>query len=239
MGKTISVGIAPAVRERFPTITVAAFAVDGLREFHAEGTLVGVEEIRRQLIAEGLTLDTLLQEPRIALWREALRSCGIKPSTFRGSAEQLVRRVLRGEEIDAPAMVRRYCEASAQNIAPLGAYDVQRLPTNAIELREGRTGDHFTPLGGRAEDMLLKREIVVYACGDEVVCWAFNVRDSALTSLTENTNTALFLSEAVADVHLDASLRALRELRMLFIAAGLTPTEIAMTDGLPEIAIEL
>ncbi len=239
MGRSITVGITSPVLARFPAVTVAAFGVTGLREFDAAGLLAGAEEIRRQLQAEGLTIETILQDRRIAQWRDALRACGIKASDFRGSAEQLVRRTLRGEEIEAPPMVRFYCEASARNVAPLGAYDADRLPGNVVELREARPDDRFTPLGGRAEEMPLRREVIVYACGPEVVCWAFNVRDSALTSLSAQTDNALFVSEAVTDVHVDASVRALRELRVAFINAGLSPTPIAMTDGMPEIAIEL
>ena len=170
---------------------------------------------------------------RIAGWRDAFRKQGLKPATYRSSPEALARRLLRGQSLTTPLpVVNTYNAVSIRFLAPIGGYDVDRLPGHDIDLRFARPSqDIFTPLGGRREDMPLLDEVVVYAAGDEITCWAFNHRDSARTCLREETQKVLFLSEAVTIEQKDVSLLALQELRrLLFAAYGGNVSSILIAD---------
>jgi len=114
-------------------------------------------------------------------------------------------------------------------------YDLERVDEKAasrdIVLRFAKPGDHFEPLGGRPEDFPLRADIPVYACGTEVLCWAFNVRDSAATSLVEGTRSALFVGEALSEDQADRLLAAISELRATLESAGIAAGFVATADA--------
>ena len=107
-------------------------------------------------------------------------------------------------QTDLP-LVELYSEVATRHLAPQGGYDVDRLPPDDIELRFARPDDQFAPIGGG--EMPLTDKVAVYASGSTVLCWAYNCRDSRETCLTEDTDTGLFLGEAVT-ARQHAALRA-------------------------------
>ena len=222
--------VAPDVLGRFPELACGGFLADRLNDA-AVSPAPPYESIREALSGEGITVEEIAAEPRIAAWRAAIQASGIKASKFRGSAEQLARRVLRGGSIEAPPLVDLYCRLSARHLAPLGAYDVDRLPGSDVELRHARSSDSFGPLGSGAEVMPLTAAVPVYAIGDVVLCWMFNVRDSALTSLIPSTRRALFLSESLNPAQRQSSERALNALREALLNAGADAGEIVWTTA--------
>lgn len=220
----IRIEIDPAVLEQFPECRVGGFLARGLR---AAAERVRLEEPS----IEGVFLETLTEEPRIREWRRAYQQIGVKPSTFRGSAEQLARRLLRGSWISTPLpLVNLYSAVSVKHLTPMGAYDVERLPEPSVVLRLPREGDVFHPLGGRPEDMPLRPEIVVYASGSEVTCWAFNHRDSVKTALQPETDLGIFMAEAVSPVQVESLDAAFSELARNLREAGAEVGELAGAD---------
>ena len=127
-------------------------------------------------------------------------------------------------------LVDLYCEVATRHLAPLGGYDVDRLPAEDIELRLARPdGDSFAPLGGG--DMPLADRVAVYASGSTVLCWAYNCRDSRDTCLTEDTDTGLFLGEAVTARQHRALRAALDDLAGRLSAAGAEVGEVVYADA--------
>lgn len=222
MAGDLELRIAPEVVERHPDVVVRAVQASDL--VAASGRVVGPssEAIRRQLESEGVAAGTLSRHPAIAAWREAIGRCGLKPSRYRSSAEALARRWLSGEGVvSAVALVQLYCRVSALHLAPLGAFDLDRLPGEAVELRLGRPStDRFVPLGGDGGSMVITGRVVVYGSGSTVLTYAFNHRDSAETCLTTTTTRAVFLGEATT-AEQDRRLRAaLADLRQYLEQAG-------------------
>ena len=81
--------------------------------------------------------------------------------------------------------------------APMGAYDVAKLPGKDLTLRLAQPAtDQFEPLGGSASSFPLNDDLVVYGSGDTVLCWGFNCRDSAQTCVDEHSRDILFFCEA-------------------------------------------
>jgi len=220
---SIHLTITPEVIRRFPEVVVGGVLVE---EINSAAPQVDGDQLlqcaNEQLQHDNITMATLTSTPVISDWRNAILACGLKPSTFLSSPEALARRLLKGNGIHTPLpVVDAYCAISARHLAPLGGYDVDRLPSTSFELREGRPkSDAFEPLGGRASDMPITNNVVVYALGDEVVCFAFNVRDSRRTCLTSETRRAVFFSEAVSLAQQDRMNAALADLAAVLAGYG-------------------
>lgn len=195
----------------FPDVVVGGFLVDHLDRLDATADVEGlVREVQQSLLSTLVTNDGLMRDLRVIDWRWAIARSGLRASSFRGSVEQLGRRFLRGEAFSTPlAAVTAYCAFSAQHLAPLGAYDWDRLPLPQIRLRLCRDGDTYEPLAGRAHEMPLTKDLVVYGCGDEIISYAWNVRDSARSCLLPGTRRGVFIGEAATASQQQASASAL------------------------------
>ncbi|MFO0754894.1 MAG: phenylalanine--tRNA ligase beta subunit-related protein [Byssovorax sp.] len=233
--------IARSVCDPFPSIRVGAFLASDLER--AVDRLDGPASLARAraaLQAASLSTANLLDDPRIREWRGAVARCKLKPSAVRSSAEQLVRRIVGPNQFATGLpLVDTYCAVSAKHVAPIGGYDAEKLPSDVIVLRLARPAtDAFTALGGRAEDMPLGESVAVYASADEVLCYAFNHRDSQKTSLDAATGRAVFFSEAVHECQWEHAETALCELRELLGAAGAQVSPVVWaTPSAPSIAI--
>ena len=236
---TLRLEIDPAVAAEYPEILVGGFVVDGLDR------LSGVPEdvfssARPDLEGDGLTLQNLPGDPRIQGWREAIGRCGLKASTFKSSPEQLGRRLLKGGEISTPIpVVNAYCAVSARHLAAMGGYDLSRLPVTDLRLRPARPeADSFSPIGGKSKDFPLSEKVVVYAAGDEVICFAFNHRDSRNTSITPETRRAVFFSEGASRAHHDSVRKSLAELADRLRGWGASPEPAAYATATdPELSL--
>jgi DNA/RNA-binding domain of Phe-tRNA-synthetase-like protein len=235
----IVIEISDAVLTRFPGIRCGGFAAANLpRDEATLGSLApDSDRIRAALASDGVNLETITQDDRIASWRTAIQGSGLKAAKVRGSAEQLARRYLRGDRIGGPGLVRSYCAFSALFVAPLGGYDVDRLPSRRIDLRHARTDDTFDPLGGDPSSMPLLPTVPVYAAGHVLLCWMLNVRDSATTALTDATSHALFLTEALTPTQANASTQAIEALRDHLHRAGADVGPIAWNDARGQVVI--
>lgn len=231
MSNDIVLDISAALRAQFAGIRCAGFRAAGLRALDLHEAIPDAATVAAGLAAKGLHAETVTLDPRIAAWRSAIQVCGLKAAKVRGSAEQLVRRFSRGDNIGGPPLVQVYCAASATAVAPLGGYDVARLPTSRIELRFAESGDMFDPLGGDASAMPLAPTIPIYAAGTAVICWMFNVRDARTSALTAETDEALFVSEALTPLQCDASAEALRILASTLREAGASIAPITWDDA--------
>lgn len=212
---------------RHPEVVVGGLVASGLISASAVlGDSALPYDTRAELVERGLTIERLADHPVVADWRAAIAACGLKPSTYKGSVEQLVRRTLKTGPLHTPLpLVDMYCDVAARHLAPLGAYDVGLLLSPAaITLRlADPEGDEFRPLGAaRDDEMPLTPKVAVYAAGTTVICWAYNCRDSRDTCLVSDTDVGLFLGEAVTARQHEPLRAAFADLRDRLSAAGAT-----------------
>ena len=189
------------------------------------------EDTALALVNQDVTIELVADHPLVKDWRTAIAACGLKPSTYKSSPEQLARRTLKSGPVRTGLpLVDLYCEVATRHLAPLGGYDVDRLPLEPTSLRLARADDTFVPLGGG--DMPLTDKVAVYAAGSTVICWAYNCRDSRETCLTEDTDSGVFLGEAVTARQHDALRTALDDLagRLRGAGASVGPTVYASRD---------
>ena len=227
---SFSVHITGEIAERHPEILVGGLLASNLR---AAASAVAAApfptDTEQALVDQDVTLELLADHPLVRDWRGAISACGLKPSTYKSSPEQLARRTLKSGPVRTGlALVDLYCEVATRHLAPLGGYDTDRLPAQAIDLRLARPDDAFSPLGGG--EMPLTDKVAIYGAGATVICWAYNCRDSRETCLTEDTDTGLFIGEAVTARQHGALRIALADLAGRLAAAGASVGPVAFAD---------
>lgn len=230
----VQLSLDPSILGREPEIVAGGFMATGLKAAAEACTNLDevFQEVKGSLEAAGVTGQNAVERPEIAHWREAIQACGLKASKYKGSVEQLVKRVLKKGVVQTPLpLVSLYCAVSAKHLAPLGAYDLDRLSEPSITLRLGRPeADTFAPLGG-GDDLPITDQVALYAIGNQVICWAYNVRDSRETCLTAETETGIFLGEAVHPSQRDGLREALDELKERLTNLGATTGDVVLFDG--------
>ena len=95
-----------------------------------------------------LTVERLAAHPAAAAVRKLFRAAGCDPTRYRPSAEALLRRVLKGDELPAidPCVDLNNC-VSVELVVPACVMDVSGI-TPPFTLRAGRPGESMTSLRG-------------------------------------------------------------------------------------------
>ena len=226
---SFSVGIAGEIAERHPEILVGGLLAANLRATASVAAAAFPDDTEQALVNQDVTLELVADHPLIRDWRTAISACGLKPSTYKSSPEQLARRTLKSGVVRTGlALNDLYCEVATRHLAPVGGYDTERLPAPAIDLRLARPDDAFMPRGGG--ELPLTDRVAVYAAGSTVICWGYNCRDSRETGLTEDTETGLFIGEAVTARQHGALRIALADLAGRLAAAGASVGPVVFAD---------
>ncbi len=193
----VNVSISNDVLKTFPELQVAAVRVRFEDARDLQGTMDRLEGDLEFLRNEVERFDPITSMPEIATWRSAYGRMGVKPSKFHSSIEALMRRVKKGQDIRTGLeVVDFYNLISIREKSPVGAYDAQKLQMQEIKMRKALPHeDRFDPLGSNTEAFPLSKDLVVYASGNNVLCWGFNTRDSTLSSVDQTSKEVLFFSE--------------------------------------------
>lgn len=183
--------IAPGIFRKYPQVEVGWLTAD----IHPVPMDPKVEQWKGSLAAwlssRGITLENLSSCPEVARWRQVFGSMGVKPSKYRCSLEALLRRALKENSLwTVNSVVDLYNCVSVQTLSPMGAFDLKKV-SGDIELRFGREGEIFSPLG-KSDEETVTCEHVVYADSEKVCCWLWNHRDSRLVGIDENSRSAVF-----------------------------------------------
>jgi DNA/RNA-binding domain of Phe-tRNA-synthetase-like protein len=232
----LTVSIDPQLFARFPALTIGGFVATHLDRAASALTSDDLHTAWKRAAAglarAGITIENLSNVSPIREWRQAFAACGLKPSSYKGRVEALVRGVLKEGRVVTPVPIATLsCAVAARHLAPLGGYDVDALPVSTVTIRAARPGsDWFLPLGARPNDVPLKPGVVVYAAGEMVLCWSFSHRDSRQTCLSPETTRAVFFSEAVMPQQAQAAVDALHDLRLLLAERGARVSAPAFAD---------
>lgn len=225
--------VTPEVLARFPGIEIHAVRAKG---FQAGADKLDHAGTLRAAVARvgtlGIDKEKLAAYPLIARWREAYAALKVRPSAFRASIESLLRRALGGADLSLPvASVNLYNAVSLDTLAPMGAYDIAKLPPEPMLMRFADPAkDRFMPLGGKAEDFPLNPNLVVYAAGNTVLCWGFNHRDNVETALDAQSDDILFFSEALNPEDGARSAEAVDEVKTRLTAIGVACSDPVRAD---------
>lgn len=171
---------------------------------------IGAELAREAGRVRSATGDVPIVElPVVAAWREAFRATGTNPSKFRPAHEALLRRVLRGEDLQlGNPLVDLGTAASLRAGCPVGMHTLDRLADDAggLELRPATGTETFVGFDDTTSSP--DPGELVYAHGERVLTrrWAWrqgsygSVRDAGPHLLAVNVDLL-----PVPDVDQDAA----------------------------------
>ncbi|MGY0489565.1 B3/B4 domain-containing protein [Streptomyces sp. WG-D5] len=209
--------LAPAVADAFPDTLVAVVTATGLRG-HEDwpDTVAALDDLERRL-ADGSWAPADETDPRIEAWHTAYRAFGTNPRRIRPSVDALGRRMAKKGSLPRinPA-VDSYNVVSVRNALPAGAFDLDRVTGDVVEIRHADGSEEFTPLGEPDTVEHPKPGEIVYVDSTGVLTRHWNHRDAHRTCVTEDSTRVAFLMETVRadrDGHLLKS--AAEELRDL------------------------
>jgi DNA/RNA-binding domain of Phe-tRNA-synthetase-like protein len=174
----VAVHISPEVAEAWPeyraAVVVARGVSGGPSDERSEALLSAAERAARES-----GLERAADDPRIAAWRSVFSSFGSKPSRYPCSAESLLARVLKGDDLPRiNALVDTYNAVSLTHAIPVGGEDLDRL-VGDLRLARAEDGE------------------VVWRDDEGVTCRRWNWRQEPRTQLTETTANAFFVLDQV------------------------------------------
>jgi DNA/RNA-binding domain of Phe-tRNA-synthetase-like protein len=208
------------VRLRFPAYRAIVVEASGVRNGPSDGDSAGLlreaEARARRRLGDGPPSAL----PEIAAWRAAMSAFGCKPSRYPCSAEALLKRVARGDELPAiNRLVDLYNAISIAYALPLGGEDVDRVSGDVV-LMPAVGGEEFDGGDPPAPGEIVWRDDL------GVTCRAWNWRQGVRTRITETSTHVYFLLEAIDQKGALALGQAAEELRTRLDADHIEAVEL-------------
>ena len=199
--------IAPEVFARLPGLRVVTVEARGIGPASPRVEKMWIEAW--QSLRRDFAYPNAQGHPRIAGWRQAMKSLGASAKDFPTSVESLVRRALKSESpFRINPLVDFYNAICLRHVVPAGGFDLESLAVERIALRFTEAGDTFQALGAEAAEPVPAGE-VAYAAGKTILTRQLMWRQSHQGSIGERTRRALFVSELLpADGELAGRLEA-------------------------------
>lgn len=202
-------------RDIFPGLEIHGIRFSG---YGFAARLIQMDHLRKRVAAAAAE-----DREIVGTWRPVYGKMGLKPSKYLSSVEALTKRARKGENawLTGEPSIDLYNAMSIIHGVPMGGYDLDKIDGREVTLRRARREtDRYTPVGGRIDMSKGGEDLLVYAAGDDLLCWGLNHRDSADFCLEPETSKALIMSEGTSPEQVTASRSALAELTELLIRAG-------------------
>lgn len=152
-------------------------------------------ELRRSFQGTPVT-----EHPRISIWREAYRRFGAKPKKHPSSIENLVRRVLKGQDIrPINKLVDIYNAVSLRHLLPVGGEDLAQI-VGDIRLTVAGDAEEPVTLLGETDPRPPNPGEVIYKDDLGAICRRWNWKEADRTKISETTTRAVFVIESLPPV---------------------------------------
>lgn len=195
---------------------VVARGLDNSGQFNELTELVRSAESDMRSNLAGITVS---QHPHVAPWREAYRAFGAKPKKYPSSIENLLKRVLKGEELrPINPLVDLYNVVSLRHLIPAGGEDLSQMHGDLRLRIAGDDESAVTMLGEREARPPYSKE-VIYADDIGAICRRWNWKEADRTKLTIDTTEAILVLEILPPVEratLDSAMADLTSLIQQF-----------------------
>lgn len=182
MSNVLYYSVAEEIFKKYPGYVRGVVLAYGVKNGPSPAELGVMLRQAEASVRERLNLDTLIEDPQIASWREAYRAFGAKPSEFRPSMEAMTRRVLRNQELP---LINKLVDIgnilSLRHLVPAGGHAMDTLKQD-IELRLASGNERFKPFDSEEVEHPLPGE-VVFVEGNVVLTrrWTWRQSDHTLT----------------------------------------------------------
>ena len=165
-------------------------------------------------VRNNLSIENLVEHPRINSWREAFRSFGVKPGKFRSSIEAMTRRVLHGDELPSiNPLVDIGNILSLRHIVPTGGHGIDDV-SDDIYLRHATGDEEFIPFGSDQVEHPLPGEII-FTEGNTVLTRRWSWRQANHTLTLPATSSIEFNVDGLPPVQVEEVEMICRELSEL------------------------
>lgn len=198
--------------EQYPE---ALLGVVVLRNINNKGEGEGLNQLLRE--AEKLAVEKVgnipvAEHPNITPWREAYRKFGAKPKDYPSSIENLIRRILKGEQVrHINKLVDIYNVISLRHLVPVGGEDTEKI-NGDVSLTFAGENENAIFLLGEKEARAPHPNEVIYKDDAGAICRRWNWKEADRTKLTEETTNAFMVIEALPPVGKEQLQAALSEL---------------------------
>jgi len=183
--------------EKFPNLNVGILVCKNINnEGLAEGVIKNIRE-REKEIQSQFNSETLSQNPKINVWREAYKVFGAKPKENKSSVEALYERALQGGELrHINKIVDIYNYISLKHMFPVGGEDLDKIQGD-IHLTVAAKDEPSVLLLGDKEARPPHEGEVIYKDEISTICRRFNWREADRTKFTEGTKNAIVVIEGL------------------------------------------
>lgn len=234
----MSLFIDTAVLEKYPTLKVGVLCVKGLKNAEDQAEVFELLEKVSNQVKKEYAGKELSKVPKISDWREAYRAFGYKPSSYRPSVEALLRRALGDKGLpNINSVVNLYNLISIKYALPVGADDLQKIQ-GPIRLTVAEGNESFITLGSKDKEIAKPGEII-YRDDKEVLCKAWNWRESDNSKITAHSTDVSLVIEGLQSTRSTEIAKALKELQTLIEKYCGGETQAYLLDqNIPEICEE-
>lgn len=182
-------------RELFPEAMIGIVVASGIDNRRNAVETAAQLTAANAAAREALGDEDMATHPAVEPWRDAYRRFGVKPAKYRSSIENLLRSA-RGDGVRSiNPLVDLYNTVSLRHFLPCGGEDLTAI-SGDLRLTLARGDEPFLPLGS-ADDQPPAPGEVIYADDLGAICRAWNWREADRTKLTEATERAVLVIEAL------------------------------------------
>jgi len=207
--------ITKEIKQKYPNLRIGVVVGRGVKNRESDSNLEQFKRVSEEkLRASDWTSEHLVEHPFIAAWRETYRSFGAKPKEYTPTAESIIKRVLKGNDLPKiNAIVDAYLAVELEHFLPTGGYDLDIIDGD-ITLKFSPGGESFTAIGGAKKQT--KEGEVVYSDAKRVLTIKWNFLDCDETKITFSTeNFILCIEAADAKIPTDSLEMATERLRKI------------------------
>lgn len=205
----------PAIFDDFPDTKIAILVFSNLNNALKNNEVSSLLKKAQKEIASTIAAEEVPSLPKIKDWRDAYTKFGCKPSSYRSSVEALLRRITKNNFLrDISTAVDIYNLISIKHQLCVGAMDLSNV-SGDILLTKTENNDFFQGIGEDVKIPVSQGEVAYKDELGDILCRAWNYRESNKSKITEETTDIFFSIEGLSSTSTEEMLAALEELESL------------------------
>ena len=192
--------ITDPIFEQFPETQIGVVVARGLDNTIESADLTALLREAEANVRTALAGITVSQHPHVAPWREAYRQFGAKPKKYPSSIENLIKRVLKGEELrPINPLVDLYNIVSLRHLLPAGGEDLAQIKGD-VRLTIAGDDEPAVQLLGEREARPPYANEVIYTDDVGAICRRWNWKEADRTKLSAETTAAVLVLEILPPI---------------------------------------
>lgn len=231
--------IDPRILSQFPGLTVGVVVAHEVTNGPSSADIQALLHQMSKQITQTIAKDSYEKHPHIAPWRDAYKKFGASGSKHVSSIENLVRRILKGDQIRSiNQLVDLYNIISLKYLLPAGGEDLDTM-RGSLRLTYAQADEVPVVLLGEKEAHAPEVGEVIYKDDIGTICRRWNWKEVDRTKLTQDTRHAFIVFEALSPVTKTIVEAAINELAHLIErSCGGTTTVALLDQHCPSITIK-